>query len=106
MKPSETDWLAAFEADVMGQGSAQATSDTADAGSDDPFWATLNSKVKNLRVVVSGHGTLLYVSFTVSHQLRQIMVMSGASASRRRTSFSASTNILGKPVSCSLLFSF
>ncbi|KDQ60405.1 hypothetical protein JAAARDRAFT_605439 [Jaapia argillacea MUCL 33604] len=44
-----------LNADVMGQGSAQATVDSTDQGKDQPFWDALNANVKNLHAVVSGH---------------------------------------------------
>lgn len=44
-----------LNADELGQGSTQATSNPASAGNDQPFWDALNTHVKNLRVVISGH---------------------------------------------------
>jgi hypothetical protein len=47
-----------FLDDVLAQGSTQATADISSAGKDQPFWDALNTNVKNLRAVISGHGTL------------------------------------------------
>ncbi|KAL4076881.1 Metallo-dependent phosphatase-like protein [Scleroderma yunnanense] len=44
-----------LNADALGQGSTQATRDPGSEGNDHTFWDTLNSHVKNLRVVISGH---------------------------------------------------
>ncbi|TFK47515.1 Metallo-dependent phosphatase [Heliocybe sulcata] len=44
-----------LNADILGQGSTQATTDPANAGKDDDFWQTLNSEVQNLHAVISGH---------------------------------------------------
>ncbi|KAI6096073.1 Metallo-dependent phosphatase [Pisolithus croceorrhizus] len=44
-----------LNADGLGRGSTQATNNPASAGSDRPFWDALNTHVKNLRAVVSGH---------------------------------------------------
>ncbi|KAL5498723.1 hypothetical protein ACEPAH_2078 [Sanghuangporus vaninii] len=44
-----------LNADVLGSGSTQATTNSAENGKDDPFWSTLNVNVKNLHVVISGH---------------------------------------------------
>ncbi|KAI0794828.1 Metallo-dependent phosphatase [Abortiporus biennis] len=44
-----------LNADILGVGSTQATTNSANSGKDDAFWETLNTKVKNLKVVVSGH---------------------------------------------------
>lgn len=46
-----------LEADTLGQGSTQATLDPASLGEDNDFWYSLNTNVKNLRAVFSGHGT-------------------------------------------------
>lgn len=45
-----------FQADTIGQGSTQASLDPASLGKDDEFWHSLNTNVKNLRAVFSGHG--------------------------------------------------
>ncbi|KAG8216059.1 Metallo-dependent phosphatase-like protein [Butyriboletus roseoflavus] len=45
-----------FEADTLGHGSTQASSDPASLGRDNEFWHSLNTNVKNLRAVISGHG--------------------------------------------------
>lgn len=45
-----------FQADTLGQGSTQASLDPAWLGRDNEFWQSLNTNVKNLRAVVSGHG--------------------------------------------------
>jgi hypothetical protein len=50
-------------ADTLGAGSTQASGDPASLGKDQKFWDSLNSNVKNLHVVVSGHGTLTLISF-------------------------------------------
>lgn len=42
--------------DLLGEGSTQATSDSANDGKDQAFWDALNTHVKNLHAVVSGHG--------------------------------------------------
>ncbi|KAI6096160.1 Metallo-dependent phosphatase [Pisolithus croceorrhizus] len=44
-----------LNADGLGQGSTQATTSPASVGNDRPFWDALNTHVKNLRAVVSGH---------------------------------------------------
>ncbi|KAL0958443.1 hypothetical protein HGRIS_000586 [Hohenbuehelia grisea] len=44
-----------LNADQLGQGSSQATADPADADKDVPFWKALNTHIKNLRAVISGH---------------------------------------------------
>lgn len=44
-----------LNADLLGSGSTQATTDASNAGKDDPFWTTLTANVKNLHVVISGH---------------------------------------------------
>lgn len=46
-------------ADVLGNGSVQ---DSASQGNDSPFWNSLNSNVKNLHAVISGHGAPLVSS--------------------------------------------
>ena len=56
---------ALISTDVLGQGSTQATTDPADVGEDDLFWTMLNSKVKNLRVVISAHGALYSCCFLI-----------------------------------------
>lgn len=43
-------------ADLLGSGSTQATTDSADNGKDQAFWDALNSHVQNLHAVISGHG--------------------------------------------------
>ena len=42
--------------DLLGSGSTQATTDTASVGNDQPFWDAVNKHIKNLHVVISGHG--------------------------------------------------
>jgi hypothetical protein len=44
-----------LNADQLGQGSTQATGDPSSAGNDQPFWDALNTYVKNLHAVISGH---------------------------------------------------
>ncbi|KAJ3797657.1 Metallo-dependent phosphatase [Lentinula aff. detonsa] len=44
-----------LNADSLGSGSTQSTTDEADVGQDDAFWNSLNSNVKNLHAVISGH---------------------------------------------------
>ncbi|KAI0077617.1 Metallo-dependent phosphatase [Panus rudis PR-1116 ss-1] len=44
-----------LNADLLGEGSTQATSDPTDNGKDQPFWDALNKHVKNLHAVISGH---------------------------------------------------
>ncbi|KAG6809314.1 hypothetical protein H0H92_000726 [Tricholoma furcatifolium] len=39
-----------------GGGSVQATTIPTDAGNDDPFWLSVNTNIKNLHAVISGHG--------------------------------------------------
>lgn len=45
-----------LEADTLGQGSTQASLVPASLGRDNDFWHSLNTNVKNLRAVISGHG--------------------------------------------------
>lgn len=45
-----------FKADALGRGSTQASSELASLGKDNDFWHSLNTNVKNLRAVISGHG--------------------------------------------------
>lgn len=45
-----------LEADTLGQGSTQASGDPGSLGKDNDFWYALNTHVKNLRAVISGHG--------------------------------------------------
>ncbi|KAH0831191.1 Metallo-dependent phosphatase-like protein [Lanmaoa asiatica] len=49
-----------LNADTLGQGSTQASSDPASLGRDNEFWHSLNTNVKNLRAVISGHGKVQY----------------------------------------------
>jgi len=44
-----------LNADTLGSGSTQSTTDEADVGQDDAFWNSLNANVKNLHAVISGH---------------------------------------------------
>jgi len=44
-----------LNADTLGQGTKQASSDPASLGKDNDFWQALNTNVKNLRAVISGH---------------------------------------------------
>ncbi|KAG9307965.1 Metallo-dependent phosphatase [Chiua virens] len=44
-----------LDADTIGMGSTQASLDPTSLGKDNPFWSSLNTNVKNLRAVVSGH---------------------------------------------------
>ncbi|KAF8221591.1 Metallo-dependent phosphatase [Tricholoma matsutake] len=44
-----------LNADLLGDGSVQATTDPSSAGKDDAFWNALNLHVKNLHAVISGH---------------------------------------------------
>ncbi|CAL1709282.1 unnamed protein product [Somion occarium] len=44
-----------LNADELGAGSTQATSDPSSAGKDQAFWDALNRHVKNLHAVISGH---------------------------------------------------
>ncbi|PCH45020.1 Metallo-dependent phosphatase [Wolfiporia cocos MD-104 SS10] len=44
-----------LNADVLGSGSTQATTNPANIGKDQPFWESLNKNVKNLHAVFSGH---------------------------------------------------
>ncbi|KLO11373.1 Metallo-dependent phosphatase [Schizopora paradoxa] len=44
-----------LNADLLGSGSTQATTDESDNGKDQPFWDALNSNVENLHAVISGH---------------------------------------------------
>ncbi|KAF9224759.1 Metallo-dependent phosphatase [Gyrodon lividus] len=44
-----------LNADKLGQGSTQASGDPASLGKDNAFWHSLNSHVRNLRAVISGH---------------------------------------------------
>ncbi|KAH8083286.1 Metallo-dependent phosphatase-like protein [Cristinia sonorae] len=41
--------------DFLGEGSTQASSDSANDSKDQPFWDALNKHVKNLHAVISGH---------------------------------------------------
>ncbi|KAI0937665.1 hypothetical protein AcV7_003638 [Taiwanofungus camphoratus] len=47
-----------LNADILGSGSTQATTEASDVGNDQPFWESLNKNVKNLHAVFSGHGKL------------------------------------------------
>ncbi|OCH87059.1 Metallo-dependent phosphatase [Obba rivulosa] len=44
-----------LNADLLGEGSTQATTDSANLGKDQPFWDALNANVLNLHAVISGH---------------------------------------------------
>ncbi|KAK0473749.1 Metallo-dependent phosphatase [Armillaria novae-zelandiae] len=44
-----------LNADTLGQGSTQATTQDSDTGKDGPFWNALNKYIKNLHAVISGH---------------------------------------------------
>ncbi|KIP09789.1 hypothetical protein PHLGIDRAFT_126087 [Phlebiopsis gigantea 11061_1 CR5-6] len=44
-----------LNADALGQGSTQATGEASSSGKDQPFWDSLNTNVKNLHAVISGH---------------------------------------------------
>ncbi|KAG2340703.1 Metallo-dependent phosphatase [Suillus weaverae] len=44
-----------LNADTLSQGSTQATADPSSAGNDQPFWDALNTNIKNLHAVISGH---------------------------------------------------
>ncbi|KAI0684541.1 Metallo-dependent phosphatase-like protein [Cytidiella melzeri] len=44
-----------LDADTLGQGSTQATTNPASLGNDQKFWDSLNTNVKNLHAVISGH---------------------------------------------------
>ncbi|KAK7683089.1 hypothetical protein QCA50_013762 [Cerrena zonata] len=44
-----------LNADTLGSGSTQATSEASSAGKDQPFWDSLNANAKNLHAVISGH---------------------------------------------------
>ncbi|KAE9398773.1 Metallo-dependent phosphatase, partial [Gymnopus androsaceus JB14] len=44
-----------LNADLLGSGSTQSTTDETDLGEDDAFWDSLNANVKNLHAVISGH---------------------------------------------------
>ncbi|OJT14815.1 hypothetical protein TRAPUB_8609 [Trametes pubescens] len=41
--------------DLLGSGSTQASGDPANGGKDEPFWDAVNSEIKNLHGVISGH---------------------------------------------------
>lgn len=43
-------------ADLLGTGSTQATTNSANLGKDYAFWSSLNENVENLHAVFSGHG--------------------------------------------------
>ena len=49
-----------MSADLLGSGSTQATTDSANLGNDQPFWDALNAYVPNLHAVISGHGEFSY----------------------------------------------
>lgn len=86
-------------ADILGPGTIQ---DSANGGKDQPFWNALNTHVKNLRAVVSGHGMYLpqlkfpFLISLVFCRFSKIMGMSGVPVNQPRMSSSVSTNILGK----------
>ncbi|KZP11437.1 Metallo-dependent phosphatase [Athelia psychrophila] len=44
-----------LNADALGQGSTQASDNPKSIGRDQPFWDALNTHVKNLRAIISGH---------------------------------------------------
>lgn len=44
-----------LNADTLSQGSTQATSNPSSAGKDQSFWDALNTNIKNLHAVISGH---------------------------------------------------
>ncbi|KAI0659004.1 Metallo-dependent phosphatase [Cubamyces menziesii] len=44
-----------LNADLLGEGSTQATSDPANNGKDQPYWDAVNAQIKNLHGVISGH---------------------------------------------------
>ncbi|KAJ3815094.1 Metallo-dependent phosphatase [Lentinula aff. lateritia] len=44
-----------LNADILGSGSTQSTTDEDDVGQDNAFWNSLNANVKNLHAVISGH---------------------------------------------------
>lgn len=44
-----------LNADVLGSGSTQATTESSSLGNDQPFWDSLNANVENLHAVISGH---------------------------------------------------
>ncbi|KAH9939180.1 Metallo-dependent phosphatase [Amylocystis lapponica] len=44
-----------LNADLLGSGSTQATTDSANLGKDQAFWDALNKNIKNLHAVFSGH---------------------------------------------------
>lgn len=58
-------------ADLLGSGSTQATTLSADDGKDQAFWDALNTHVQNLHAVISGHGMQLnlygFASLILSH---------------------------------------
>lgn len=83
--------------DELGSGSTQATVDEANNGKDQPFWDALNAYVPNLHAVISGHGEFSCARqlTLLSSRFMEIMGTSGASASRRRTSYSALPSTLG-----------
>lgn len=89
------------EADLLaGQGSVQATTDPSSLGSDSPFWDALNTHVKNIHAVISGHGeykamcVAMKTILTVSHL--QITGTSGVPESLRKMLYSASISTLGE----------
>ncbi|KAI0367223.1 Metallo-dependent phosphatase [Pilatotrama ljubarskyi] len=44
-----------LNADLLGEGSTQASGDPANNGKDQPFWDAVNAEIKNLHGVISGH---------------------------------------------------
>jgi hypothetical protein len=95
-----------FVADELGRGSTQATEDPSSAGKDGAFWDALNTHVKNLHAVISGHGKFLAKPFC--SRLRwgippdnlgpQIMGMNGVPVNLQRTSCFALINTQGASV--------
>ena len=58
LKTGMDHWGNTSLADTLGTGSVQ-DSQHGDGGNDAPFWDSVNTNVKNLRVIISGHGTNL-----------------------------------------------
>jgi len=44
-----------LNADLLGSGSTQATTDSSSSGKDAPFWNSLNANIKNIHTIISGH---------------------------------------------------
>lgn len=53
--------------DELGEGSTQASATSTIAGKDGVWWNTLTSEVKNLRAIVSGHGSCFRQGYEQSH---------------------------------------